>query len=113
MSHGLFSMLRAGFPADLSRPALIEGVGVAHSYADLLTRSGAIAAGPLARGLKAGDRMVVQTSKSVDALLLYLAALRAGIVYVPLNPGYTRAELDYFIGDAEPGLFVDDDVWLA
>jgi malonyl-CoA/methylmalonyl-CoA synthetase len=108
MSSGLFSMFRAGFPADLTRPALIEGSGAALSYADLLTRSGAIAAALLARGLKPGDRMVVQTSKSVDALLLYLAALRAGIVHVPLNPGYTRAELDYFIGDAEPGLFVDD-----
>lgn len=101
-------MLSAGFPADLSRPALIESSGAALSYAGLLARSGRMAAALSARGLKAGDRMVVQASKSVDALMLYLAAVRAGIVYVPLNPGYTRAELDYFIDDAEPGLFVDD-----
>jgi malonyl-CoA/methylmalonyl-CoA synthetase len=108
MSLGLFSTLRAGFPSDLSRPALIESSGGELSYADLLARSGGMTAALLGRGLKTGDRIVVQTSKSVDALLLYLAAIRAGLVYVPLNPGYTRAELDYFIEDAEPGLFVDD-----
>ncbi|GAO39403.1 putative fatty-acid--CoA ligase [Sphingomonas changbaiensis NBRC 104936] len=108
MIQSLFPTLRAGFRGDLFRPALIEASGAVLSYADLLARSGAMAAALLARGLKAGDRIVVQTSKSVDALLLYLAALRAGIVYVPLNPAHTRAELDYFLEDAEPGLFVDD-----
>jgi malonyl-CoA/methylmalonyl-CoA synthetase len=108
MPSGLFSMLRAGFPADLSRPALIEGPGAVISYADLLVRSGGMAAALRTRGLKPGERIVVQTTKSVDALLLYVAAIRAGIIYVPLNPGYTRAELDYFIADAEPGQFVDD-----
>ncbi|MBS0516421.1 MAG: AMP-binding protein [Proteobacteria bacterium] len=106
----LFATLRAGFPADLSRPALIEPCGATLSYAALLERSGGIAEALTAQGLKTGDRMVVQTGKSMDALLLYLAALRAGIVYVPLNPGYTRAELDYFLDDAEPSLFVDESV---
>ena len=104
----LFSTLRAGFPADFSRPALVEPAGAPLSYAELLTRSGGVATALATRGLKAGDRMVVQTGKSVEALLLYLAAVRAGIVYVPLNPGYTRAELDYFLADAEPALFVDE-----
>lgn len=106
----LFATLRAGFPADLTRPVLIETGGATLSYADLLARSGGIAAALTARGLTPGDRMVVQTGKSVAALLLYVAAVRAGIVYVPLNPGYTRAELDYFIEDAEPALFVDEAV---
>jgi malonyl-CoA/methylmalonyl-CoA synthetase len=106
----LFATLRTGFPADLSRPALIEPCGETLSYADLVARSAGIAAALSARGLKAGDRMVVQTGKSVQALLLYIAAVRAGIIHVPLNPGYTRAELAYFIEDAEPALFVDDEV---
>lgn len=106
----LFSMLRAGFPGDLSRPA-IERPGLAViSYAELLARSGAMAAALQARGLAAGDRVVVQVEKSVEALFLYLACLRAGLVYVPVNPGATATERDYFVGDAEPALVVDADV---
>ena len=104
----LFATLRAGFPINLSVPALIEADGGTLSYAELLARSAGIAAALSARGLKPGDRMVVQTGKSVAALLLYIAAIRAGIVYVPLNPGYTRSELDYFMQDSEPRLFVDE-----
>lgn len=105
----LFETLRTGF-ADPAAPALIDAGGMELSYAQLLARSGGIACALAARGLRPGDRMVVQTGKSVEALLLYLAAVRSGIVYVPLNPGYTRSELDYFLEDASPALFVDDQV---
>jgi malonyl-CoA/methylmalonyl-CoA synthetase len=56
--------------------------------------------------VKPGDRVAVQVEKSPEALFLYLGALRAAAVFLPLNPGYTLAELDYFLGDAEPQLFV-------
>lgn len=103
----LFATLRAGFPADLTQPA-IEPIGSpALSYADLLARSGAMAHALGQRGLSAGDRLVVQVDKSVEALLLYLACLRAGLVYVPVNPGATARERDYFVADAEPALVVD------
>ena len=52
--------------------------------------------------------MVVQVGKSVEFVLLYLACLRAGAVFVPLNPAYTRAELAYFLGDASPRMLVCD-----
>lgn len=104
----LFAMLRAGFPDDAEAPAIVKRGGTVHRYLDLQARTDGIAAALTDRGLKAGDRMVVQTAKSIDALFLYLAALRAGIVYVPLNPGYTRSEVDYFLLDADPRLFVDD-----
>jgi malonyl-CoA/methylmalonyl-CoA synthetase len=55
-------------------------------------------------GATPGDRILVQAEKSVEGALLYLASLRAGLIYVPLNTAYTAAELDYFIGDAEPKL---------
>src|SRR5947208_4850108 len=61
-----------------------------------------------ARGVKVGDRVAAQTEKSVAALVLYLATVRAGAVYLPLNTAYTLNELDYFIGDAEPSLVVCD-----
>ena len=57
-------------------------------------------------GLKAGARVLAQTPKSPLAIALYLACLRSGAIYVPLNNGYTTDELDYFIEDTEPDLFV-------
>ncbi|MFL6840495.1 MAG: malonate--CoA ligase, partial [Bradyrhizobium sp.] len=60
------------------------------------------------RGVKPGDRVAAQTEKSVSGLALYLAAVRAGAVYLPLNTAYTLNELDYFITDAEPSLVVCD-----
>src|ERR671913_506598 len=58
--------------------------------------------------VKPGDRVAAQIKKTPTALVLYLAALRAGAVFLPLNTAYTTAELDYFIGDAEPALVVCD-----
>jgi len=48
----------------------------------------------------------VQTEKSVEALMLYLGVLRAGLVYLPLNTAYQAAEIEYFVGNAEPAVFV-------
>ena len=62
----------------------------------------------LAERARPGDRILVQAEKSVEGALLYLAALRAGLVYVPLNTAYTPAELAYFIEDAEPAIVVAD-----
>jgi len=56
--------------------------------------------------LPAGARVAVQTEKSVEALMLYLAVLRAGLVYLPLNTAYQSAEIEYFIGNAEPSVVV-------
>jgi malonyl-CoA/methylmalonyl-CoA synthetase len=72
----------------------------------MLDLSGSIAVVLAGAGVKPGDRVAVQVEKSVEALMLYLACLRAGAVYLPLNTAYTLAELDYFIGDAEPRLVV-------
>src|SRR6056297_4278777 len=57
-------------------------------------------------GVQAGDRVAAQVDKSAEVVLLYLACLRVGAVFLPLNTGYTGAEVDYFLGDAEPRLFV-------
>ncbi len=59
-------------------------------------------------GLEPGGRVLAQTSKRPEALVLYLAVVAAGGVYVPLNVGYTAAELEYFIDDAQPRLFAAD-----
>ncbi|WP_407157487.1 malonate--CoA ligase [Bradyrhizobium sp. STM 3557] len=78
------------------------------SYGDLVARAGQIANVLVARGVKPGDRVAVQVEKSVENLVLYLATVRAGGVYLPLNTAYTLNELDYFITDAEPTVVVCD-----
>src|SRR3982751_6922818 len=78
------------------------------SYAALIARAGQMANVLVARGVKPGDRVAAQTEKSVSGLVLYLAAVRAGAIYLPLNTAYTLNELEYFITDAEPSLVVCD-----
>src|SRR3954469_3161466 len=78
------------------------------SYGDLIARAGQTANVLVSRGVKPGDRIAAQTEKSVASLVLYLATVRAGAVYLPLNTAYTLNELEYFITDAEPSLVVRD-----
>jgi malonyl-CoA/methylmalonyl-CoA synthetase len=87
-------------------PFIVTAAGERFSYGALETLSAQVASVLVARGVKPGDRVAVQVEKSPQAIFLYLACLRAGAVFVPLNTAYTLAELDYFIGDAEPKLFV-------
>jgi len=93
---------------DASRLAIETHDGQHISYAALIAHAGRIANVLVARGVKPGDRVAAQTEKSVAGLVLYLATVRAGAVYLPLNTAYTLNELDYFITDAEPSLVVCD-----
>ena len=76
------------------------------SYEDFWTLSGRIAHALAETGVQKGDRVAVQVEKSPEVIALFLACARAGAVFLPLNTAYTLAELDYFIGDAEPRLVV-------
>ena len=106
-SANLFSRLFDGLD-DPSRLA-IEMLDGAHiSYGELIGRAGQMANVLVARGVKPGDRVAAQTEKSVPGLVLYLATVRAGAVYLPLNTAYTLNELEYFITDAEPSMVVCD-----
>jgi malonyl-CoA/methylmalonyl-CoA synthetase len=102
----LFCALRAGFPADLDAVAVETDNGLVYSWRDL-DRATAMLANLLS-GLKLpqGARVAVQVEKSVEAMLLYLATLRAGYVFLPLNTAYQSAEIEYFIGNAEPSVVV-------
>jgi malonyl-CoA/methylmalonyl-CoA synthetase len=103
----LFIALRGAFPSDLDTLA-IEDVdsGGRYTWRDL-DRGTAMIANLLASlDLAPGSRIAAQTEKSVEALMLYLAVLRAGFVYLPLNSAYQAAEIGYFIGNAEPAVFV-------
>jgi malonyl-CoA/methylmalonyl-CoA synthetase len=93
---------------DASRLAIEIPDGRRISYGDLIALSGQTANVLVNRGVKPGDRVAAQTEKSVPGLVLYLATVRAGAVYLPLNTAYTLNELEYFITDAEPSLVVCD-----
>ena len=101
----LFDGLLAGRAAD-KRPLMRVADGRTWSYADVVGLSGRLAHLLQALGVQAGDRVAVQVDKSVEAIALYLATIRAGAVFLPLNSAYTRAEVGYFIEDAEPRVFV-------
>jgi malonyl-CoA/methylmalonyl-CoA synthetase len=107
VNANLFSRLFDGL--DDPKRLAVETVDGKHiSYGDLIARAGQIANVLVDRGVKPGDRVAAQTEKSVTGLVLYLATVRAGAVYLPLNTAYTLNELEYFITDAEPSLVVCD-----
>ena len=107
MTHkNLFAALRAAFPADLTATAVETDEGLRYSWQDL-DRATAMMANLLqSLDLPQGSRVAVQVEKSVEALMLYLATLRAGHVFLPLNTAYQSAEIEYFIGNAEPAVVV-------
>ena len=94
--------------AGSDRLALEAPGGARLTYGALVEETGRMANALAALGVRPGDRVAVQVEKSTRNLILYLASLRLGAVYLPLNTAYTLAELDYFIGDAEPALVVCD-----
>ncbi|MEO7887269.1 MAG: AMP-binding protein, partial [Polaromonas sp.] len=105
-NHNLFAALRAAFPSSLDEVAVETDVGLHYSWRDL-ERGTAMMANLLASlGLPEGARVAVQVEKSVEAMMLYLATLRAGYVFLPLNTAYQSAEIEYFIGNAEPSVMV-------
>ena len=107
MNANLFSRLFDGLD-DADRLAIETIDGQRISYGNLITRAGQMANLLVSSGVKPGDRVAAQTEKSVPGLVLYLAVVRAGAAYLPLNTAYTLNELEYFITDAEPSMVVCD-----
>jgi malonyl-CoA/methylmalonyl-CoA synthetase len=103
MSDNLIAELKKQ-PAGAAFIETVDGRQI--SYGDALALSGRLANALVACGVEPGDRVAVQVEKSPEAIILYLACLRAGAAYLPLNTGYTLAEMEYFIGDAEPRVVV-------
>jgi malonyl-CoA/methylmalonyl-CoA synthetase len=105
-NQNLYAALRAAFPADLDAIAVETDDELAYSWRDI-DRATAMLANLLhSLQLPEGSRIAVQVEKSVEAMLLYLATLRAGHVFLPLNTAYQSAEIEYFIGNAEPAVVV-------
>ena len=105
-SFNLYQALRAACPAELDTTAVETDNGQFYTWRDLERGSAMLANFLQSLGLPADARIAVQVEKSVEALMLYLATLRAGYVYLPLNTAYLSAEMAYFIGDAAPSVVV-------
>ena len=104
--RNLFTLFESRFPADRTRPLLILDDGSQLSYAEADARSARFASFLASLGASPGDRVAVQVEKSVEALLVYLACLRAGLVYLPLNSAYQEGEIAHFLRDAEPRVVI-------
>lgn len=106
MNENLFAALRAAFPSDLDAAAIETDNGLTYSWRDLERGTAMMAVLLESLGLESGARIAMQTEKSVEALMLYLATLRAGYVFLPLNTAYRQAEMTHFLSDAEPAVVV-------
>jgi malonyl-CoA/methylmalonyl-CoA synthetase len=105
VSANLYSELKRHW-RDAEKTAIETASGTCYRFGDVDAISARLANALAGLGVKPGDRVAVQVDKSPEALFLYLACLRAGAAYLPLNTAYTEAELEYFLTDAEPALFV-------
>ena len=105
-NQNLFAALRAAFPDNLDGVAIETDTGLLYSWRDLERATAMMANLLQSLELPAGSRVAVQVEKSVEAALLYLATLRAGLVFLPLNTAYQSAEIAYFIENAEPAVVV-------
>ena len=111
MNNNLYSSFQAAFSVDMSKtflklPGKIGGVCRTVSYAELDKKTARFARVLLAKEVAQGDRVLVQIEKSPEAVFIYLACLRIGAVFVPLNTAYTEKEMAYFISDAKPKILV-------
>jgi malonyl-CoA/methylmalonyl-CoA synthetase len=108
MADNLFTRIVAA-ASDPGRNFILPPGRAPLSYGDAFAASARFAHVLTRHGVKPGDRVAVQVEKSPEALFLYLACLRLGAIYLPLNTDYTANELAYFAGDAEPAVFVCSD----
>ncbi|MCS5570868.1 MAG: AMP-binding protein, partial [Pseudomonadales bacterium] len=106
MNPNLFARFKIVFDAHAAEACMRLPDGTVWTFDDLQRATGRMAAALREEGVGPGDRVVVQVSKTPDAIALYLATLQVGGVYVPLNTDYTGSEVAYFLRDADPSLFV-------
>ncbi|MBI3715512.1 MAG: malonyl-CoA synthase [Betaproteobacteria bacterium] len=116
MNENLFARIQARMPQDRSRLLLETDSGRRLTFREMEEITARYAGLMRDLGAKPGDRLAAQVDKSVESLLLYLACLRAGVAYLPLNTAYRESEIEYFLADAEPIIFVHsprDASWVA
>ena len=106
MTDNFIAELEAVFAANPARPCFHLPHGGVWTFADLLDATARVSRVLIEQGVKPGGRVLAQVDKTPEAVALYLATVKIGAVYVPLNTAYTEAEVAYFLDDAQPQAFV-------
>ncbi|WP_346798015.1 malonyl-CoA synthase [Halomonas sp. Bachu 37] len=106
MNHNLYLQFLPHFERQPSKVLIDTPEGKRYRYADVLATTQRLAGALQELDVQPGDRVAVQVDKSPEAIMLYLACLQVGAAYLPLNTAYTGSEIEYFLGDAEPQLYV-------
>ncbi len=102
----LYLKYREGFPEDLNKPCIELNDGSIITYRELENQSAQYAKGFLDLGLKIGERVSVQVNKTPEILFIYLACIRANLIFHPINTAYKDDELSFLLEDANPSLFI-------
>ena len=105
MSANLSDLVRDAASRNGAKPAFLYGASTL-TWAEVEGRVAAVAAGLMSIGATRGDRVAVQLGNTPDFPVVYFGALRAGLVAVPVNTGYTRAELLHCLGDSGASVLV-------
>lgn len=107
MNHSnLYELFAKRFPADAAAIAIETPDGRRWSYRDLDQETAKLAGLFHSLGVRKGERIAVQVDKSPEALFAYLACVRAGLIYLPLNTAYRVDEIAFLLGDAQPSVFI-------
>ena len=101
----LYLTYREGFPKDLDSTFIENTDGTIISYGELEEESAKYANGLSELGLEPGDRVSVQLDKSHEVVFIYLACLRANLIFHPINTAYKENELSFLLNDAKPSIF--------
>lgn len=101
----LFDLIASKIPAP-DKIFLQRFDGVSQTYAEFFGESARYAHALRKLGVEASDRVAIQIEKDPKFLAIYLACLRVGAIFLPLNGAYTPHEIGYFLSDAEPKIFI-------
>ena len=107
-NNNLFFQLTKNL-SNLKKPFILIPNDETYSYEDMINISGSYANALSSLGIQNGDRILVKSEKKIECIWLYLACLRVGVIYVSINPSYTVPEIEYFLKDSEPKLFIITD----
>ncbi len=105
-NNNLYQLFASRFPASGTAIAIETPQGRRWTYGDLDQETARLARLFHSLGLRKGERVAVQVQKSPEALFVYLACARAGLIYLPLNTAYQSQELAFFMSDAQPSLLI-------